>query len=77
MQFHAELEGVGWLAIAADPHVAGGDAFDGALRVIQNFGRWKTRKNFYAKFFGLLAEPAHNIGQRDDVVAMVLKAAWQ
>jgi hypothetical protein len=44
---------------------------------VQHFGGRKTREDFHPERFGLLAEPAHDIGQRNDVIAMVLEAGRQ
>ena len=48
VQFHAQLEVFGGLAIFANAHVTGRHTFDGAIVVVQNFGSCKARKNFNA-----------------------------
>jgi hypothetical protein len=45
-------------AVAADAHVAGGDAAHGALVVVQHFGAGEAGIDLDAERFGLLAEPA-------------------
>ena len=70
-QFHAALEVVGWLAVLADAHVAGGDADDAAV-LLQEFGGGEAWVDFDAQRLGLLAEPAADIAKRDDVVAVVV-----
>ena len=47
------------------------------MLVTQDVGRGKARENFHAQIFGLLREPAHDIAERDNVIAVVLKAAGQ
>ena len=77
MQFHADLKIARRLAVAADAHVAGGYALDRALFVEQHFGRGEAGEDLDAERFGLLAQPAHDIAQADDVIAVVLEAARQ
>jgi hypothetical protein len=45
-QLHAQLEVAGGLTVLANPHVAGGHAFDGAVVAVQDFGRSKAREYF-------------------------------
>ena len=77
MKFHAQLEAVGGLTIFADAHVACGHAFDGAVVGVQNFCRRKARKDFNAQSFSLLAQPASEVAQADDVIAIVVEAGRQ
>jgi hypothetical protein len=77
MQFHAELEGIGGLAFTVHAHVAGGNALDRAVVVVQDLCRRKAREDFHAQRFSLLAQPARDIGQRHHVIAMVLEAGRQ
>ena len=77
VQFHAQLEVFGGLAIFANAHVAGSHTFDGAVVVVQNFCGCKAWKNFNAQSLSLLPKPAREISQADDVVAIVVKARWQ
>ena len=74
MQFHAELMCVGGLAVAADAHVAGGDTFDAAVFVEQHFSGGKAGENLHAQCFGLLAHPAHDVTEADNIVPVVLEA---
>src|SRR4029077_5462174 len=72
VQFHARLVGVGLLALAVDAEVAGGDALHrGAF--IQGFGRGEAGKDLDAELLGLLAQPAGEVAETDDVVAVVGK----
>ena len=77
MQFHAELEVLGGLAFLVDAHVAGGHALDGAVFVEQHFGSGEAGEDFHFQRFGLLRQPARQVGQADDVVAVVVKALGQ
>ncbi len=71
-QLHARREAVLLLAGLGDAHVAGGDALDPALVVIEHLGRGEARIDLRAQRLGLLGEPAADVAQRDDVVAMVV-----
>ena len=61
VQFHAQLEAVGGLAIFANAHVARGHAFDRAVVVVQNLCSGKARENFNAQGFGLLTQPSSEV----------------
>ena len=71
VQFHARLEGVAGLAVLADAEVAGGDALDRTILVVEHLGRGEPGVDLDAKRLGLLAQPAGEIAQADDVVAVV------
>ena len=77
VQFHAELEVLGRLAVLADAQVAGRDAFDRAIVVVQHFGGRKAREDFDAERFGLLTQPARDVREADHVVAVVLEVIRQ
>ncbi len=77
VQLHAELEVVGRLAVLADAEVAGGHALDRAVLVVQHLGGREAREDLHAQRLGLLAEPAHEVRQADDVVAFVMEALGQ
>ncbi len=70
-QLHAALEIVGWVAILADAHVAGGNSDDAPV-LLQQFGGWKPWVDFHAQSFRLLPQPAAYIAERNDVVAGVV-----
>ena len=72
-KLHAGLETVGRLAVFADTHIAGRNAFDRTIFVIQHFGSGKARIDFHAHIFRLLRQPAHDFAQADDVVAMIVE----
>jgi hypothetical protein len=72
-QFHAGLMGSGGLAVAADAHVAGGDAAHGALVVVEDLGAGEAGVDFDAEGFGLLAEPARDEAEADDEIALVVE----
>src|SRR5215472_18294062 len=76
-QFRARLIGIGGLAIAAHPHIAGGDAPDGAALVVQHFRPAKSGIDLDPHLFGTLAEPAADIAQAHDIVAVIAEAARQ
>ena len=73
-QFHTELKIVGRLAVLADAHVAGGHALDGTIVVVQHFGGRKAGEDFHAQIFRLRGQPARDVAQADDVIAIVVKA---
>ena len=77
MQFHTQLKCRGRLTVTIHAHIAGGNALDGTILVVQHFSCRKTRKHFDPQRLGLLSQPAHHIRQRDHVVAMVLEAFRQ
>ena len=60
------------LAVLADAHVAGADAAHRAVLVVEQLGAGKARIDLHAQRLGLLAEPAAEIAQADDVVAVVV-----
>ena len=55
-----------------DPHIAGGDAGDGAGIVIQDAGGGKTGENIYSHRFCLAGQPAAKIPQANDVITRVM-----
>ncbi len=71
-QLHAARETVVGLAVAADAHVAGGDADDAAFLVVEHLGGGKARIDLDAEFGRLLAEPAAEVAEAGDVVAVVV-----
>ncbi len=77
VQLHADLEAVVRLAVLAHAHVAGGHALDRAVVVVEHLGGGEAGEDLHAQRLGLLAEPAHQRTQADDVVAVVLEAVGQ
>ncbi len=77
VQFHAELEALGRLAVLADTHVARGHALDRAVLGIEHLGRGKAGKDLDAERLGLGGEPLDHVAEADDVVAVVLEAVGQ
>ncbi len=71
-QLHAAGKARAWLAVLLDAHVAGGDADDRALVVIEHFGGGKARIDLDAEAFGLFGQPATDIAERDDVIAVIV-----
>ncbi len=71
-QLDAALEVVGRLAVLADALVAGRDADDRTLLVVQHLGDRKLRIDLNAQFAGLLAEPAHEVAEAADIVAVIV-----
>ena len=76
-ELHARLEGLGLLAVLADAHVAGGDAAHRAVVVVENLGGREAGIDLDAELLRLLAEPAAEIAEADDVVAVVLHRRQQ
>ena len=72
-KLHAGLETVGRLAVFAHAHIAGRNAFDRTVFVIQHFGSGKARIDFHAQIFRLLRQPAHNFAQAGNIVRMVVE----
>ena len=70
-QFHAALVAAGGGAVLADAHVAGGDA-DHFPVLHQQFGGGEAGVDFHPQRLRLLAQPAHHVAERDDVVARVV-----
>jgi hypothetical protein len=58
-------------------HVTGGDALHGAILIEQHFGAGEARVDLDTQRFGLFAQPAADVAERDDVVAFVMEAAGQ
>ena len=71
-QVHARRVAVLVLAVLADAHVAGGDAAHRAVLVVEHLGAGEARVDLDAQRLGLLAEPAADVAQADDVVAVVV-----
>ena len=71
-QFHAAGEGILRLAVAADAHVASGDAAHRTILVIQRFGGGEARIDLDAERLGARAEPARHHAERGDVAVMVV-----
>ncbi len=77
MQFHAGLEVRPFGTVVQTPHVAGGDAPDGAAVGEQHFGAGEAGIDLDAEPLGLLAQPAAQVAERNDVVAFIVEAARQ
>ncbi len=73
VQLHAELEVFGGLAVLADTHVARCDARTAPIVAVKHLGRRKAREDLDAERLGLLPQPARDIAQADDVVAVILE----
>src|SRR5208337_2065100 len=74
-QLHAASEGRLWLAVPADPHVAGRDADDLALLAVQELGRRNAGIDFDAESFRPGGEPAGERPERADEIAVVVHEA--
>ena len=72
VQFHARRVGVLVLAGLGHAHVAGGDALHRPVVVVEHLGGGESRIDLDAQRLGLLAEPAADVAQADDVVAVVV-----
>lgn len=77
MQFHPELERVGRLSMTINSHVAGSNPFHRSIVVIEYFRSGKAWENFNTEGFSLLTQPTNDIGQRDDIIAVILEAGRQ
>ena len=75
VQFHARLEVRAFAAIVQATHVAGGDSLDRAVFIEQHLGAGKAGIDFDAQRLGLLAQPAADVAERDDIVAFIVEAA--
>ena len=60
------------LTIAANSHVTGGHAHHPAGRIVQHLGGGETWVDLYSELFGLLRQPAADVAEADDVVALVV-----
>ncbi|MCY1300579.1 hypothetical protein D9M70_501510 [compost metagenome] len=69
---HATGEVRSRFAIALDAHVAGGNADDGTFVVIEHFGRGKARIDLDTQGFRMACQPATDIAERDDIVAVIV-----
>ena len=61
------------LAVGAYAHVADEYAFDGALLIKQQLTGGKARKNIDAEGFGLFSQPAAEIAEADNKVALIVE----
>ena len=73
VEFHAAHVAVFVLARGADAHVAGGDAFDGAVIGVEDFRGGKAGVDLDAQALRLLGQPAAHIAHGNDVVALVVR----
>ncbi|MNZ80097.1 hypothetical protein D3C78_987240 [compost metagenome] len=72
-QLHARgVHAVFRVAFAVDAHVAGDNAAHHAVFIEQRFLGGEARVDFHAQVLGLLGQPAAQVAQRDDVVALVV-----
>src|SRR3546814_11474091 len=71
VQLHAGRVVGGMLAILADAHVAGGDAFHAAVLVIEDLGRREAGIDLHATSAGLLAQPEAPVAEPAGLVAFV------
>jgi hypothetical protein len=71
MEFHPGLEAGRLFTVLANAHVPGGHALDAAIRVIEHFSGGEAGVDFHPQRLGLLAQPATEIAQADNVVAVI------
>ncbi len=76
MKLHARLVGPGFLAFLADTEIPGGDSDDGAF-FIQDLVRGEAGEDLDAEALRLGGQPAAQVAEADDVVAVVPEAAGQ
>ena len=72
VQLHAGGVAVLLFPVGADAHVAGGDALDAAVLVVEHFGGGKARVDLNAEVLRLLCQPAAQVAHGDNVVAFVV-----
>ena len=60
------------LAVVVDAGIAGGDAFHRAVLVIEHFGGGEAGEHFDTEAFRLFGEPAAQVAQGNNVVALVV-----
>src|SRR3546814_8528919 len=60
-------------AVARHPHVAGCDAFDRTILVIEDFGGGKAGEDFNAQPFGLFGEQATQIAEASRIGALIVQ----
>ena len=77
MQFHAALKALSGFAIFANPHITGCHTRYCTGIVEQHFGGCKSGVDFHTEFFGFRAQPATDIGERNYLVAVILKTRGQ
>src|SRR3546814_16208648 len=58
-------------AVARHPHVAGCDALDRTILVIEDFGGGKAGEDFNAQPFGLFGVPAAKIAEASSIGALI------
>mmetsp|Transcript_46268 Transcript_46268/g.144739 ORF Transcript_46268/g.144739 Transcript_46268/m.144739 type:complete len:512 (-) Transcript_46268:298-1833(-) len=74
VQLDAALEGVLHGAVLGDAHVARGHAHHaGAGRVVEHLGGGEAGVDLHPELLGLAPQPAHELRQADDVVAVVVE----
>ena len=71
-QLHAAGKVRPRLAVLLDAHVAGGNADDGTLIVVEHFGGGKARIDLDAQRLGLLGQPPTDETERNDVIAVIV-----
>ena len=76
-QLHARRVVCRLLAVGADAHVAGRDAAHPAFVVVEHLGGGEAGIDFHAQRLGLLGQPAAQVAQADDVVAVIAEAGRQ
>src|SRR6185437_3759064 len=71
-QLDAGREMIGRLAVLADPHAAGGDAAHPPRLVVEHLGGGEAGVDLDAERLGLAGEPATDIAEADDIVAVIV-----
>jgi DNA polymerase len=74
VQLDARLVARGLLAVLADAHVARGHAAHAAVFGVEDFRGGEARIDLDARGLGLRAQPAADVAQARDVVAVILEA---
>ena len=72
MELDAGCEIARGLAVLADAHIAGRDTLHPSGLVIEHLGGGKARIDLHPQPLGLLRQPAAEIAQADDVIALVV-----
>ena len=76
-ELHARLEIGGGCPVLADAHVAGRDAAHRPGIVVEHFLTGEPGENLHTQRFRLLSQPAHDVAEAHDVVAVVDEALRQ
>ncbi len=75
MQFHTGFISRLGFAIFAPTHLSGCNAFNAPFVIKEHFAGRKTGIDLYAQGLSLFPEPAYDLAEADDVIAIVVHGA--